>query len=204
MGIDVVSVALAHVHDLSQAETKVLIRMAFTALDKPSAKGHQPGLYFDGETPLLSIVYGPKNEYTPSQVRHIRRTLASLRAKGLIEPLQLARSGTRQTWLQKYFFAGTEGGAGSHPQGDVADHPEGGAGGPSRVTSRTTPRTEKDEIEDSSLGHTSTSQPSPKTAREEVEPHRFDGQPGGDCLACGGHYLNRTIHPLILLRSNPA
>ena len=205
MGIDAVAAALAHVHDLSMPESKVLIRMAFGVLDKPNARGQKPNLWYGGETPLLSVVYGPQADgYTDSQVRHIRRTLSSLRKKGLIEPLGQARTGTRQTWLQRYVFLETEGGLADHPKGGASDHPKGGPADPNRVVQQTTPRTHQDKLEDSFSGHTSASQPSPKTAREEVEPHRFDGQPGGDCLSCDGHYMNRTLHPLILLRSNPA
>ena len=167
MGIDAVNAALAKVHSLSVGETKVLLRMAAGVLDKPNGKGQKPGLYYAGEEPLLGVLYGPLDEgYNASQVRHVRRTLASLRKKGLIEPLGLARAGTRQTWLQRYFFMGPQGGAGSHPQGDLPDHPEGGAGGPLRVVQEVTPRTHKDQIEDSELGHTSTSQPQSQTARD--------------------------------------
>lgn len=168
MGIDAVNSALAHVHGLALGETKVLLRMAAGVLDKPNDKGQKPGLYYAGEEPLLGVLYGPQAEgYTASQVRHVRRTLASLRKKGLIEPLGLARAGTRQTWLQRYFFMGPQGGAGSHPQGDLSNHPEGGAGGPLRVVQEVTPRTHKDQIEDSELGHTSTSQPQFQTARDD-------------------------------------
>lgn len=200
MGINAVSVAISHLHGLTLAESKVLIYMAFTVLDKPNGRGQQPNLYFRGEVPLLSVVYGPRGDdgYTTSEARHIRRTLASLRKKGLIEPLGHARTGTRQTWLQKYVFLGTEGGSTGHPQGGMTGHPV----DPIRVAPEVTPR--KNNPKDTFSGHTSASQPSPKTAREEVEPHRFDGQPGGDCLSCDGHYMNRTLHPLILLRSNPA
>ncbi|MGH3996320.1 MAG: hypothetical protein ACRDTJ_02515, partial [Pseudonocardiaceae bacterium] len=109
MGIDAVGAAIAHLHDLTRAESKVLVYMAFRVLDKPNVKGQKPHLYYAGETPLLSVVFGPKgdDEYTDSQVRYIRRTLASLRKKGLIEPLGKARSGTRQTWLQRYVFMPT-------------------------------------------------------------------------------------------------
>lgn len=169
MGIDAVGAALAHLHGLSRAESKVLVYMAFRVLDKPNAKGQKPNLYYAGEVPLLSVVFGPKgdDEYTDSQVRYIRRTLASLRKKGLIEPLGQARSGTRQTWLQRYVFLTFEGGLSDHPQGGSTDHPEGGDSVPKRVVKQTTPRTHKDQVEDSFSGDTSTSQPSPKTARDE-------------------------------------
>lgn len=163
MGIETVGVAISHLHKLTLAESKVLVYMAFTVLDKPNAKGNQPYLYYKGETPLLSVVYGARDdgEYTTSEVRHVRRTLASLRKKGLIEPLGQARTGTRQTWLQKYVFMGSEGGTTGHPQGGTTGHPV----DPIRVAPQVTPR--KTNPKDTFSGHTSTSQPSPKTARDE-------------------------------------
>lgn len=163
MGIETVGVAISHLHALTLAESKVLVYMAYTVLDKPNAKGNQPYLYYRGEEPLLSVVYGARDDkkYTTSEVRHIRRTLASLRKKGLIEPLGHARTGTRQTWLQKYVFLGTEGGTTGHPQGGTTGHPV----APSRVVQEVTPR--KTNPEDTFSGHTSTSQPSPKTARDK-------------------------------------
>lgn len=212
MGVENVQAALAVSHDIRAVrDLRILLHMAMRSLDKPNGKGQQPYLYYGGEDELLVAAYGPRDSYPRSNLTHVRESMKRLRDAGLIEPLNQARRGTRQTWRQAYaagFVAGDSlpgsGTKASPVQEQIASPVQ-----EQNVPKPGSPRRDQEEGQESSARTSPVDQePSRTYAREDSGPddsqrviggHRFAGLPGEDCLECQGAYQNRKLHPLHLL-----
>lgn len=171
MGVELVKLVFANHSDLPGNSFKVLGYMALTALDRPNAKGQQPNLYFEGWEPLARILRKPWGEpgtkERKSAEEAVRRALAPVAKAGAIARLNEARTGTRQCYslrLWELAFSPTES-VGQHPTEKQGQEPHGFVG--NSPSEKQGPRTELGTKAGLTSGHTSTSQPSPKTARDK-------------------------------------
>jgi len=213
MGVENVQAALAVSHDIRAVrDLRILLHMAMRSLDKPNGKGQQPYLYYGGEDELLVAAYGPRESYPRSNLTHVRESMKRLRDAGLIEPLNQARRGTRQTWRQAY-AAGFVSGDSLPGSGTKASPVQEQLASPVReqnVPKPGSPRRDQEEGQES-LARTSPvdQEPSRTYAGADVASesdvdgvergHAFAGRPDDSCLTCGGAYQNRKLHPLYLL-----
>jgi hypothetical protein len=171
MGIELVKLVFANHRDLPGNSFKVLGFMALTALDKPNTKGQQPNLYWYGWENLALILGKPWGEPGSRERRSaeeaVRRALAPIVRSGAIARLNEARTGTRQCYslrLWEKAVSPTES-VGQDPTKKQGQEPHGFVG--NSPSKREGPRTELGQRAGLTTGHTSTSQPSPKTARDE-------------------------------------
>lgn len=151
---------------LTSRAFKVLLRMAATALDKPTKEGRPPNLYFAGEGPLIGVLYGPDAVELAERAdtgqklatedlkrlknmrREVRAAVDELRSAGLIAPeVEHARTGHRQRF-RLVLGLGAEGQVAHPAEGQIA-HPAEGQVAPPRVGKSPTPRTERGPTEDS-------------------------------------------------------
>jgi hypothetical protein len=213
MGVENVQAALAISHTIRAVrDLRILLHMAMRSLDKPNGKGQQPYLYYGGEDELLVAAYGPRAEYPRSCRTNVQESMKRLRDAGLIEPLNQARRGTRQTWRQTYATSVA-----------MADSPPGsGTGAPpvqvqiappvqvQNVPKPGAPRRDQEEGQESSARTSPVDQEPSRTyagadvaSESDVDGvergHAFAGRPDDSCLTCGGAYQNRKLHPLYLL-----
>lgn len=101
MGIELVKSVIALHGGLNGNQYKVLIAMAWQALDKPK-DGRPAALYWGGWEPLgAALGYGIGDKLDAgSRVaqERVRQAMKGLAKAGLIEPLNVARRGTRQSY----------------------------------------------------------------------------------------------------------
>lgn len=171
MGVDLVKLVFANHRDLPGNSFKVLAFMALTALDRPNAKGQQPNLYWYGWENLALILgktWGePGTKERRSAEEAVRRALAPIVKSGAIARLNEARTGTRQCYslrLWEKAVSPTKS-VGQDPTEKQGQEPHGFVG--NSPTEKQGPRTDLGQRAGLTSGHTSTSQPSPKTARDE-------------------------------------
>lgn len=206
MGIDLTKQLFArHAAELTAAELTVLGYMCLVALDKENVKGQPAGLYFGGWEPLaLALGYDELNDAAKTKVK---RAVKGIRDKGLIKPLVAhAKTGERQVYRIQ---VGTIGGPKQTPnRGAEIDPQEGVRIRPERGSESDPPRTHRGQTEDLPQDISIKFPTELQTAREDEKPervaHKFEGNPGFDCLACGGSYLDRKAHPIRLLRGESA
>lgn len=204
MGVDLTKQLFArHAADLTAGELVVLGYMCLVALDKENGKGQPPGLYFGGWEPLaIALGYDGLNEAAKTKVK---RAVRGIRDRGLVKPMVAhAKTGERQVY--RITFA-TGGGRIQTPnRGSEVDPQEGVTSRPNRGSEVDPPRTElgqtEDLLQDIQLPSATESQTArgDGEAKDEMGPHKFRGQPGDDCEACGASYLNRRVHPLHLIQ----
>jgi hypothetical protein len=204
VGVDLTKQLFArHAADLTAGELVVLGYMCLVALDKENGKGQPAGLYFGGWEPLaLALGY---DELTPAAKEKVRRSVKGIREKGLVKPMVAhAQTGERQVYRITFARTGAQlpspyRATGSEPQ-------EGHNFRGDRGSESEPPRTELGQTEDLHQDTSITSVTKPQSAREaedannKMGPHKFQGDAGGDCTACGRSYLDRTTHPLRLIQ----
>ena len=201
MGIEIVKAAVASGRGLSGNAYKVLVTMALHALDKP--KDGRPASLYWGGWDTLAVALGYDNADRGSAGRNaVARAVRDLRSARHITPMNDARRGFAQSYMVH------PGGLSGGRKGEQNAHPKGEQNAHHRVSKTLTPRTHKDSRglnEDIEI----TSQPQSQTAREEPSSkarsaHRFKGSPADECHACGGHYTDRSLHPLYLIHEETA
>ena len=218
MGVEIVKAAVVCGRTLSGNAYKVLIAMSLQALDKPK-EGRPAGLYFGGWGALQNAL--GYEEGGPKSAGHtaVKRAVRELRDAGHVSALLTAARGNRQSYL--VHPGGIGKGVTSDPQstgerGSLSDPKRGSEqtlkGGQictERGSLSDPPRKEQEGREltqDIDLIR----RPQPQEAVEQAakdemsRPHKFQGNPGSDCLACDGAYTDRRRHPLHLLRAEGA
>lgn len=199
---------------LSGNAYKVLICMSLQALDRPK-EGRPASLYFGGWG-VLQAALG-YDEGGPKSAGHtaVKRAVRELRDGKHITPMVTAARGNRQSYL--VHPGGIGKGVATDPQspeerGSLGDPKRGSdqtlKGGqirPERGSPSDPPRKEQGSTglnEDIDLIR----RPEPQeavlaAAKDEMSrPHKFQGNPGSECLACDGDYADRRRHPLYLLK----
>lgn len=197
--------AVVYGNRLSGNAYKVLVAMSLSALDKPS-NGRPASLYWGGWD-ALAIALGHEHADRNSAGHNaVARAVRELKSAGHITPMVDAGRGTRQSYM--VHPGGLKGERNAHASGEQSAHAKGEQNAPQRVSKTVPPRKEQ--------GSTGLTQdidlirrPEPQeaaieAARNEIRPHKFEGNPGADCLACDGNYTDRRRHPLHLLRAEGA
>lgn len=218
MGVEIVKAAVVYGSRLSGNAYKVLICMSLQALDRPK-EGRPASLYFGGWG-VLQAALG-YDEGGPKSAGHtaVKRAVRELRDGKHITPMVTAARGNRQSYL--VHPGGIGKGVATDPQsteerGSLSDPKRGSdqtlKGGqirPERGSPSDPPRKEQEGrglTEDIDLIR----RPQPQEAaieaaeNEMTRPHKFQGNPGADCLVCDGAYANRRRHPLQMLRAEGA
>lgn len=191
---------------LSGNAYKVLICMATTALDK-TKDGRPAGLYFGGWDALAITLGYPDADPESAGKAAVKRAVSELRKRGHITPMVTARTGSRQSYL---IHPGglSVGDSTRTPQGDTLRTPQGTDSVPHRGTPAVPPRKELG----TRAGLTQDEQlpvlPQPQTEDPDNSPgligHKFEGNPGVECLRCDRAAADRRAHPIHLAYSRGA
>lgn len=211
MGVEIVKTAMVHGKRLSGNAFKVLVTMSMSALDKPK-DGRPASLYWGGWDALAMALGYNDAERGTSGHNAVARAVRELKTERHISPMIEAGRGSRQSYL---VHPGGLGGSGkgeqnAHAKGEQIAHAKGEQNAHVSVSKMLTPRTHRGSKGDLSQDISLASETELQTAREDekrnegMSPHRFRGHPGDDCERCGGSYLNRSTHPLHLLRTETA
>lgn len=199
--------AMVYGRDLSGNAYKVLVAMSMSALDKPS-NGRPASLYWGGWD-ALALALGHENADRNSAGHNaVARAVRELRNARHITPMVDAGRGTRQSYMVHPggLPADSKGEQNAHARGEQNAHAKGEQNAHQRVSKTLPPRKEQ-----GSSGLTQDidliRRPEPREAALDaaademrVPPHKFNGNPGADCLTCDGAYADRRRHPLHLLR----
>lgn len=205
MGVEIVKAATVYGKRLSGNAYKVLVAMSLSALDKPS-NGRPASLYWGGWD-ALAIALGHENADRNSAGHNaVARAIRELKKGRHITPMVDAGRGTRQSYLVHPggLTGARKGEQNAHAECEQNAHAKGEQNAQQRVSKTVPPRKEQGSTglsQDIEL----TQQPQPQTEANEADEssskgHRFEGRPGEDCVRCGRSRLNRTAHPLHLLR----
>lgn len=203
---------------LSGNAYKVLIAMSLQALDKPK-DGRPAGLYFGGWGALQAAL--GYEEGGPKSAGHtaVKRAVRELRDAKHITPMVVAARGSRQSYLVHPGGIGMgvttdpqpagERGSPSDPKRGSEQTLKGGQIRPERGSLSDPPRKEQEGrglTQDIELIRRPEPQEAVIAASEDEmsRPHKFQGNPGAECLACDGAYADRRRHPLHLLRAEGA
>lgn len=203
MGIEIVKASIVYGKRLSGNAYKVLMAMSLQALDKPK-DGHPAGLYFGGWAALQNAL--GYEEGGPDTKGHtaVKRAVRELRDGKHITPMVVAARGTRQSYL--VHPGGIGKGVSVDPKrGSLSDPKRGSESDPKGGHSATLLghiEEGRGLTQDIQLQSATESQIArgDGEAKDEMGPHKFRGQPGDDCEACGSSYLNRRVHPLHLIQ----
>lgn len=209
MGIELVKAVVGHPSTaaLSGNAYKVLVCMATTALDK-AKEGRPGGLYFGGWD-ALAITLGHLDASPGAGKTAVKRAIAELRKAGHITAMVTARTGSRQSYMvhpgglsEGVSTRPPQGVTERPPQGSDSDPHRGSLGDPPRTNTGTSSGLKQDE-QLKALPQPQTEDPD-KDA-EELAAHRFEGNPGVECLRCDRAYQDRRAHPIHLAyRGEPA
>lgn len=203
--------AMVYGRDLSGNAYKVLVAMSMSALDKPS-NGRPASLYWGGWDALaLALGYDAADRNSAGH-NAVARAVRELKTGRHITPMVEAGRGTRQSYMVHPggIPGGGQGEQNAHAGGEQNAHTKGEQNAHQRVSKTLPPRKEQ-----GSSGLTQDidliRRPEPQEAVLEaaademrVPPHKFNGNPGADCLTCDGAYADRRRHPLHLLRAEGA
>jgi hypothetical protein len=110
MGARLVGLVLLCWTDLPERQFRILLRMAYTALDAPSKDGTPVEMYWGGHEPLAMTLRGRYPDGDGEQarkaranlLRHVRTEVAALRKAGACEVVdtgKVVRQGHAQTYL---------------------------------------------------------------------------------------------------------
>lgn len=210
MGVEIVKAAVVYGKSLSGNAYKVLVAMSLSALDKPS-NGRPASLYWGGWD-ALAIALGYDNaDRRSSGENAVARAVRELKYGHHITPMVDAGRGTRQSYL---VHPGGIKGSGQ-PEQNAQPIPEQSAQAkPEQNAQQRVSKTLRPRKEQGSTGLNSDidliRRPEPQEAAldaaadEMSRPHKFQGNPGSDCLRCDGAYQNRRLHPLRLLDAEGA
>lgn len=152
MGANLVTQVLAHWTHLSDRAFRVLVRMAVTALDRPTLEA-PANTYFAGRELLAMSLRGDGGS-EKSRYRTVARVVAELVEAGAIVRIDGGRTGHNAVYrltlsaVDKAAEDGSQGGEISHPQGGQFDHEQGGQISRNRVAKSATPRTQEEPIEE--------------------------------------------------------
>jgi len=219
MGIEIVKAAAVYGRRLSGNAYKVLIAMSLQSLDRPK-DGRPASLYFGGWGALQAAL--GYDEGGPKSAGHtaVKRAVRELRDGKHITPMVTAARGNRQSYL--VHPGGIGKGVTSDPQsteerGSLSDPKRGSdqtlKGGqiPTERGSLSDPPRKEQEGQGLTQDIDLIRRPEPQEAALDaaademrVPPHKFNGNPGADCLTCDGAYADRRRHPLHLLRAEGA
>lgn len=191
---------------LSGNAYKVLVAMSLSALDKPK-EGRPASLYWGGWD-ALAITLGYDNADRGSAGHNaVARAVRELRKGRHVTPMNDARTGVRQSYMVHPggLPGGGQGEQNAHAEGEQNAHTVREQNAHASVSKMLTPRKEQGSTglnEDIDLIR----RPEPQeavlaAAKDEMSrPHKFQGNPGSECLACDGAYADRRRHPLYLIK----
>lgn len=176
MGASLVARVLTSWTHVSDRAFRVLVRMALTALDKPT-EDTPADHYFAGRE-LLAMALRSDGGTEQSRFRVVARVVAELVEAGAIERTDSGRTGHNAVYRLTLGDAAAarkrrnQGGQISHPQGGQIDHLKGGQIGPDRVAKLATPRNQEEPLEELSEERrgSSTTASHPLRASEPSEP----------------------------------
>ena len=157
MGAQLVAEVLARWTHLADRPFRVLVRMALTALDRPTAEV-PAGVYFAGRD-LLAMTLRADGGSEKNRHRTVARAIAELIEQGAVERADSGRQGHNAVYRltlkggskshpETALTTTTQGGSKGHPQGGSKGHPQGGSWSPPRVAPEATPRTQEEPIEE--------------------------------------------------------
>lgn len=181
VGANLVSQVLAHWTHVSDRAFRVLVRMALTALDKPTDK--QPAAVYHGGRELLAMSLRSEKGSASTRYRAVKRAVAELTDAGAIRHLQAGWAGQNAVYRLTLDRARArdENQSGPEPMGGPTSPPEGGPtsppmGGPSGTewgAPEAPPRNQEelpDEREEEEVVDLSTTSHPPRaTAGEDAE-----------------------------------
>lgn len=201
MGANLVGKVLIYWTHVSDRAFRILVRMAHTALDKPTED--TPADHYFGGRELLAMALRGTGGTPESRFRIVARVVAELIDAGAIRRVDSGRTGHAAVYRLTLGEAKTaekttdeqanQDGQFSHPQGGQFDQQEGGQFDPIRVANLATPRNQEEPIEElkeeegvdlSTSSHPPRATPTPKqcpTHRIPLKP-RPDGQQA--CALC--------------------
>lgn len=152
MGATLVGKVLTHWTHITDRAFRVLVRMAVTALDKPT-DDTPAATYFAGRE-LLAMSLRGEGGTVQSRYRIVARVIAELIEAGAIERTDSGRTGHNAVYRltlsrsKKSDIEPQEGGQFSHPEGGQISHPQGGQIGPERMAKLATPRNQEEPLEE--------------------------------------------------------
>lgn len=211
MGVEIVKAAVIYGKSLSGNAYKVLVCMSLSALDKPS-NGRPASLYWGGWDALALALGFEHAERGGVGHNAVARAIRELKKERHISPMVDAGRGTRQSYMVHPggLKEPRKGEQNAHASREQNAHAKGEQNAPHSVSKTLTPRKEQGSrglSEDIDLIRRPEPQEAAIAAAEDemrVRPHKFQGNPGADCLACDGDYKDRRLHPLRLLRAEGA
>lgn len=171
MGANLVGKVLMSWTHLSDRAFRVLVRMAHTALDRPS-KDTPADHYFAGRE-LLAMSLRPGGGTEDSRYRVVARVIAELIEAGAIERTDGGRTGHNAVYrltlgeINSVKRKPKKGGQISHPQGGQISHPKGGQFSPDRVANLATPRNQEEPLEELSEERSGSSETASHPPRED-------------------------------------
>lgn len=123
MGANLVSQVLANWTHLSDRAFRVLVRMALTALDSPTAK--QPAAIYHGGRELLALTLRSQGGSERTRNRSVAEAVAELTEAGAIEHLATGWAGQKAVYRLTLAPSESEGMGGpqAHPMDVPTDHP---------------------------------------------------------------------------------
>ena len=210
MGVEIVKAAVVYGKSLSGNAYKVLVCMSLSALDRPS-NGRPASLYWGGWD-ALALALGYENADRQSSGENaVARAVRELKKGRHITPMTDAGRGTRQSYM--VHPGGLQ--APDSPEQNAQSIPEQSAQAkPEQNAQQSLSKTHRPRKEQGSEGLSKdielTRRPQPQEAVEQLaeeemsRPHKFQGNPGADCLFCDKGYADRKRHPLHLLPSKRA
>lgn len=205
MGAELAKLVMHSHAGLSGNAFKVLTRMAWTALDRPSGDGRPARLYFGGWEPLAIALGNDVPDASDPAARgrrkklqdYVGRALQEIERAGAIKRLEdHPKAGRRQTFELTLDLASAppiEGGSSTPETGGLSTPERGGLQPPEKRGESTPilggPRKEQDPTEDSPQDHQAKTTQLPHGGRQgRPEPHIFqpdaENDPEHDCLWC--------------------